>query len=449
MGNLVVQRKDTIIRDLTPVTERERHFNLDAIRGFAVCGILIANMLSYAFPVSTSAEWGWQDALGIDFVLIAAVSIFVSGKFYSLFAILFGMGIAIQNRRTGFNNRSFARLFTRRMAILLVIGISHAALLWSGDILGFYTLIGLVAFLFRNQTAKNLLASAMVMFLISIVVLTACSVLAPSVMPDRWFGWEERAEQLRHLGAANTNQATERTGANLVWTGPDDELEYYDLLADEERIFRSGAWMEMVSHRSVFYFMIAMPLKLLFRSAITLALFLLGMYLATAGLFTSEEFTERFCRKLIGYGLGIGIVLQLSALGIEGLTQLSSGYFLIQLAFTYLGNALLGLGYATTLVLICKRVRLRQLFRPLACIGRLALTNYIAQSLIGGFIFYSYGLGLFGRLELAYVLLLVLPIWSAQATYSMIWMSRYRFGPLEWVWRSLAYGQIFRLRRVE
>lgn len=400
-----------------PITAHERLLTIDVLRGFAILGILWVNMQYFSAPLQLTmmdVEW-WPSP--IDKVATGLIHALAEGKFYMLFSLLFGIGMAIQMQRVEARGGRFVRLYVRRLLVLLAIGLLHAHLLWYGDILTLYALLGFSLLLFRKLQQRTLLILAVIFYLPSWLVITA---LVTLLELGRQFP-EARAE----IDASFAQQAKQ-------------------VLAMAQRsaeAYGSGTLAEIFAQRLVD--LNAMILPTLFIAPIVLAAFLTGLYVARRGIFQDPAAHERLLRRLVYWGLPIGLVCNVGyAVGvmIDGRASMTATFGLAHTLHT-IGAPLLTLGYAAWIVRAMQTDRWRQRLSPVGAVGRMALTNYLLQTVVCTTIFYSYGLGLFNQVGPAAGLGLTVLIFAAQIPASVWWLSRFRFGPVEWLWRTLTYGR--------
>lgn len=436
-----------------PVREENRIETLDVLRGFAVFGILLANIFLFALPTLPSGTPAGE-GLG-DRAAALLVGIFIEGKFYTIFSLLFGMGLMLQSRRASEAGRPFAGICLRRLAILFLIGVAHAVFLFHADILAFYALVGTAALPFRRLKPNALLTSAGAVLICGLCVLTAYGFLNPQAPVPTEPDWARLAqspapEAPAPTGAPVAGEAAEPAISPVLaplfahapaLTGL-SEQEFYAFMADQRRVFRSGSWNETARYRAISYFIVGMPLRVLFTSWQIMWLFLLGMYFVQKSLLTDPAERPGIYRRMIRIGLPVGGSLQLLGAGIKA--WLPGDPYLLPAFYVcvYVGTLLMGLSYAGGVALLCaKKKEGSNGIRPLAAVGRTALTNYVGQSVVCGALFYGWGLGWFGQLGRAQALLLTLPIFGLQLLLSSLWLRHFHFGPLEWVWKTLTYGR--------
>ncbi len=416
---------------LAPVGERERVFTLDALRGVAIFGVLIANVLTFAFPAWSAPAPGSGGGEQVSLLLVA---FFVEGKFYVLFALLFGMGLALQSDRAEASGRAFAGVYVRRLGVLLVFGIAHGVLLYSGDILAFYAVLGVVAMALRRLRRRTLLVIAIALLMVNVSAIGVHSVLNPgSVMPTVP-DWQQLLEE--HRADVLTTPAGQ-AGAGV--SEPDRRLAFLEVMADETRIFQSGSWGERTRHRAAAYMLVGWPLRMLYTSWRVLGFFVLGMYFVRRGIFLEAEGPRPRYLTWLWSGLLIGLLMQL----IGGAVQVASpGNVLVVMTGVLgllAGGLIHALAYASGVAWLCLRPAGRRLLQPVAAVGRMALTNYLMSSVVFGLIFYNSGFGLMGRVSTTQALSVALALYAAQMVLSSFWMHRYRFGPFEWLWRTITY----------
>jgi uncharacterized protein len=424
-----------------PVPEKKRIVTLDAIRGVALFGILLENISLFAFPVESVNPVTEYTTTADQWAAVFRL-VFVDGKFYPLFCILFGMGIALQSRRAEESEGAFARTYIRRLVVLMLIGVAHGLLFFSADILAFYAVVAFAALPFRKARPKSVLVMAFVFFLVSPLMMGGYAVLNPENPTPAEPDWHQLLKNERLALQAADESAVSDAGPESfrerVWVPfpslvttltSASKLEFYEFMADEQRIFQTGTFVEMVWYRAALCFLVFWPLRLIFLSWGILALFLLGVYFAHSPFFDTGQH-RRTHQTILFLGFFLGIILQVVGGAAQGL-----------------GSIGLSLSYASGVTLICARTNRSIVGRSLVAAGRTALTNYLGQSVVCGFFFYSYGLGLFGQLTLAQAVLLAVPIFVGQLIFSTVWLRFFQFGPMEWVWRTLTYWRIQPMRR--
>ncbi len=434
-----------------PVAEFDRINRLDVIRGFAVFGILVANIFIYAY---SSNNIPFADST-LDRFTGTFLSLFVEGKFYALFCILFGMGLALQTRRAEYSGVQFTPVYIRRLILLFLFGLVHGIFIFSADILSFYALIAFLAFPFRKLKAGSLLKVIVVVFSSGFIILGSYSRQHPGEIIPKGPNWQniidEKKLEASGANSGNSSLAGEKDTEDsltftLLFLVPGltgvTEKELYEFMADEERIFKSGTLKEMILHRFVTYILVNMPLKIVFLGWWVLTLFLTGMYLIHKLFFVESKNLKHNYKKLAFSCLSGGFILQMAG----GVSQMFAGSSILIIPVfvigIFSGSLLMSLGYASVITLIHIKKSHSFLLSSFTSIGRLSLTNYIGQSVICGFIFNSYGFGFLGEIRVIYTLLLTIPVFLFQVIFSNIWLRFFSIGPAEWLWRSLTYWKV-------
>ena len=405
-------------------TSPDRIVSLDLIRGLAVLGIFSVNIIGMAFMQSvyfTPTLQGF-DGLG-DKIMYLVNFVLVDGKLRSLFSMLFGASMLLVIDRAVAAGRSGFKVHFARIFWLLVIGLIHFYVLWWGDILSHYALIGAVAYLWWKRSAKVLLiwGAAFLTFNVGFGLF-----MAYGQYQQMQTALAEEAEKAEAAGkpAPTMNDLIEQQG------GPPPEA------FERQKAFHATPvthFEEQVSHHLFQPFMVSV-----FLLPETLGLMLLGMGLFRAGFLTGEKSDSTY-RKWLLWGL---IVPGLFTVGVAawvvqgGYSPMHTG--VARNLLTTWTRPLMAIGYAALMILVTRR-GLGWLTTRLAAAGRMAFTNYLGATLVMTPIMFGFGLGLFGELTRGTAWLYFVPaVWLAMLVGSKWWLDRYRYGPLEWVWRSLA-----------
>ena len=394
-----------------PIQAPQRIVSLDILRGFAVLAILVMNVQSFSMPGSAYMNpTSYGDLQGANYLVWFFCHLLADMKFMTIFSMLFGAGILVMTGRREATGRSSAGLHYRRMAWLLLFGLLHAHLLWYGDILYFYALCGMVAFLFRRFPAWLLL----VLGIVAVSVDTVFS-LAFQWMLD---GGHMPAE-----------------GPESWWRPPADVI-------DAELADYRGGWLDQMSHRVPTAIFFQTFLFVIFIAPRAGGLMLLGMALHKMGVFSAAR-SRVFYAALVAVGALVGVPVIIYGIHRHEATGWDVMYsFYLGGQFNYWASILVALGWVGVIMLLCKSPALGWVRRPLAATGQMALTNYLGQTIICTTIFYGHGFGLFGDLDRWQQLLVVLGVWAVQLVVSPIWLGFFRFGPFEWLWRSLSYWRL-------
>ncbi|MBN1221073.1 MAG: DUF418 domain-containing protein [Anaerolineae bacterium] len=401
---------------IKPTQPAERILALDALRGFAILGILLMNIQSFSMPEAAylnPAAYG--DLSGFNKWVWVFSHLLTDQKFLTLFSLLFGAGIVLFTTRAEAKGRGALAVHYRRTFWLLVIGLLHAYLLWSGDILVSYALCALVVVLFRKRSPTLLFILGLVVVSISSILYLFFGFSLAYMPPDAYEGmllsWQPTPEMISH-----------------------------------EIATLQGGWLEQMSIRVPSTLMSQTVVFLIFFLWRAGGLMLVGMALFKWKILTGER-SKRFYTLLLVFGLGLGWLI----VG-YGVIQNFTANWSMDYArffgsqFNYWGSLLVSIGYIGLMMLLGKWSAFASVTSVLSAVGRMALTNYLLQTIICTTIFYGHGLGLFGRAERSQQVLVVLGVWALQLVISPLWLRYFRFGPAEWLWRSLTYWKIQPIR---
>lgn len=383
-----------------PTRVENRLEHIDIVRGFAILGIFIVNIGSFSAPyfIYGGAEMVWNTPL--ERTVQAFIDIFFQGSFYTLFSILFGFNWQLMKDRLQAKEMAITPFLLRRQFGLIGFGVIHAFLIWHGDILLSYGLIGLFLFLFIEVKERTLFVWANILLIGSVGLIT----LALYATRDL----------LNYSDELAINQAIENYSSNellLIWK---QNLHDWSL-----------------SNSDIGFILLIM---------ILLPLFLLGMYLARKRVFHEPEKHEHTLKRLL-------IITFLFSILFKAGPYLIGNPAWLSYLQDNLGGAASALFYMTLLTVLSQTESGRKLLRPLRYVGRTALSNYILQSIICFILFYGFGFGLYNSVPPSVSIVIVVFIFILQILISKWWLSRYRFGPLEWVWRSWNYKAIQPLRK--
>ncbi len=416
----------------SPVRPDERITAVDVLRGFALLGILAMNIIMFAWPMGgyENPRFSGGDEPG-SAVAWWINSLFFSGKMMSLFSMLFGAGLVLMTDRATARGASLLGTYYRRIFWLLVIGLIHAYLIWAGDILVFYALCGVLLYWFRRRSPRTLL-------ILSVLVLLVSSGLGIAFVQYGRFA-AHVAEQVDADVAAGRKPAEWQLQVQKAWN---DQLR--PMMRPDERdsereikLYQSD-YLTIVAGRAPEVFMFQIFGFLFFMLWGVGGRMLLGMALMKLNVFTAER-SWHFYRLLAFFGYGVGLPLTIYGAWALLLHDYDSLRTPLGTTAFMLGMVPVSLGHAAAVMMICKANVWSWLRVRLAAVGRMALTNYLVQSLLCTTLFYGYGFGLYGRVDRVGLWSVVLVIWGLQLAISPIWLSRFRYGPAEWLWRSLTY----------
>jgi uncharacterized protein len=396
---------------LRPLGVGERIELIDVVRGFALYGVLLANLiwLSQEGAV-TPAQVAALPTAALDGLVRHAVQFFIDWKFYTLFSFLFGLGFSVQLMRGERRAVAVIPVYARRLSVLLGFGLVHAYLVWYGDILHHYALLGFLLILFRKCSDRVVLGMGIGLS----VILPAAVVMGQAL-----------------FGPASPPPAP--VPAEL------------QVISARFRAFTSGSYVESLRENAKYAVGFwTSGVALHFLPAI-LGKFLLGLYAGRHRLLEEPEAHVGLFRKLLAWGLVLGVVGNAIWVAVTELTRSEtlaprSIWVLAAQLPIYLGLIAMAGFYLSAIVLLWREPTWRHRLARLAPVGQMALTNYLTQSLIYLLLFYGFGLALLGRVGATACLALSIVIFGGQIFLSSWWLRRFRYGPAEWLWRSLTYG---------
>ena len=402
--------------DLGPVRQRERIASLDVLRGVAVLGILVMNIQSFAMPDAAYMNpHAYGDLTGANHWVWFLGHLLADQKFMGIFSMLFGAGIVLLCDRVEVQGGRSAPVYYRRMGWLILFGLLHAHLLWFGDILYSYGMCGLVAYLFRRMRPGRLL----LLGALSITMGLGFSLAFGFSMPY----WDPHGQQMME-----------------AWN-PQPEMVEQQLEA-----YR-GSWLDQMSQRVPMALFLQFGLFAIAIGPKAGGMMLLGMGLFKLGIFSARRSIPFYIGLLLTCGIiGLGTTYFGTIENDRHEWNVKYSFFLGS-QFNYMGSILTSVAWVALVMLWCKAPGFGVLRRSFAAVGQMAFTNYIMQTVICTTIFYGHGLGYYGSVERVGQILVVTGVWAFQIVASPIWLRYYRYGPLEWLWRSLTYWKLQPVRR--
>lgn len=430
-------------QQLGPVTGSERIRSLDVLRGVALLGILLMNIAGFGLNF-----WAYMDptvqggSTGYNLYVWIMTNMFFEGTMRAMFSMLFGVGMVLMTSRMirKGGGLEVADIYYRRTIWLLIFGVIHGYLiLWTGDILYAYGLFGLFLFPFRDTSPKKLIAAAGVLTLIGIALAS--------------YDYSRKMEYFEQYELAK-NYANEADIPEEVLKG---KTAWEELVAQMKPSEKTVQESTESMHKGYFdLVMYLAPTNRFMQSTFNydynpwdiLAMMLLGIALYKLRVITAElSYHTYLIMMVVGYGLGLTVNYYETSLILDDNFSIVSFH---KAGRTYaVGRIAVSFGHIGLVMLFCKSSILSFLKNSLGAVGRMALTNYIMHSVICAFVFTGIGFAMFGRLERHELYYVVISIWIFQLIISPIWLKYFRFGPLEWVWRSLTYKKKQPFRRRE
>ncbi len=393
--------------DSPSLLEKERIVSVDIIRGFALIGIFLVNLPTMHSPVFIQGQLGMPPVYeGADRVLRILLDLFVQAKFYTIFSFLFGFGFYIFMSRAEARRTPGKRLFARRLLALLVFGLLHMILFWSGDILSTYAVAGFLLLPFFHRKPATIAAWAvLIMVAFHSLFVSGLSVGSPGAM-----------------ASANSEPIHEAID-----------------------MYQEGSWRELIAFR----WLAEIPSSLLnipFAAVMVLGMFLLGLFAGKRDLFRDVKKHHRLFRTVQIASLLLSLPTLYVIYGLhQSIVSFPAGVDYAKDTFINLNGITMSLFYMSTLALLLQRPTVQQVLAPLRSFGQMALTNYLAQTVITfGFIRLF---GLYGQLALWQGTIIAIVLLPLQMVFSYYWLKSFRFGPLEWIWRMFTYLSIQPLRK--
>ena len=524
----------TAVAELKPVAVNERIQALDVIRGFALLGIFLMNIEWFNRPLADLGAGMAAGHVGVDYAVTWLIDVFVRGKFWTMFSMLFGMGFAVMLTRATAAQRSFVAPYLRRTAALAIIGLLHGVLIWGGDILLSYAaaaalllltlfgrfwhglvlaavlavlgfafkapevgsfgfalaLAGLVAVYLRNERSVRIgsrqwpllsliLAVAALLLAIGVAIYIAINGAGYAAWGGSlllgllaWLSARYRnppeKRKLRvgatlYLGpfvamligaaiamampagqeAAEQKQQTveqKKQAAEKKQKTEERRAEHRQEVATEARVMSSGTYRQAVEFRTHSY--LGDFVQQGGFTIMVMGLFLVGAWFVQSGVIQHPERHLGLFRKMAWFGLPFGTALAVAAtlIATTHVPGQNDKQWQLAIGVQMVGNLPMSLGYIATIVLLLQKRTWAKLLSWLAPAGRMALTNYLTQSVIASLFFYGYGLGHWG-VGRAWQALFVLVVFGLQLVFSRWWLGKFRYGPMEWLWRWATYAR--------
>ncbi|MFC6038047.1 DUF418 domain-containing protein [Paenisporosarcina macmurdoensis] len=383
--------------EVRPTELQDRVVAIDIMRGLSLLGIFIVNMLAFHTPYYYINPYTWytnpSDADTFQWIDIA-----LQGSVYPLFSMLFGYGLMMQFRKSQERGNSFIPLGLRRLSVLLIIGLLHAFLVWSGDILITYALSGFIVLLMMRLSRMWLLTIALILYILPNMGLAFLSYIV-AVSGETFYSGVQEIES--------------------------------SLIA-----FGSGSWMDIFMQRAADW---------TYANIESGSLFLIGMtilpYMLLGAVAAKGKLIERTSQKKT-FWITLTTVSLIAGFSIKLLPYVFEANFYYMYVQDIFGGPLVAIGYAGLITLLCQLAIFRKIMNPFAKVGRMSMTTYISQSVIATTIFYSYGFALYGKIDVLTGTWLAVGIFVIQMIFAEIWFSRFKQGPIEAIWKRATYGKL-------
>lgn len=404
--------KNEQIHQLTPISSKERIEMVDALRGFALTGVCLINLGWFSgHELMNSTNFEPCYLCSFDSIIEPLLHLLIRGKFWMIFSLLFGLGFSIILKRATSYKVNGTQVYIRRMLILLIFGLIHKIFIWSGDILLDYAFLGLILLLFQKAKGKWV-------FWLGIII--GC--IVPAITAHIFFK-----------------------------LSPDAGKEFYINNNHLFSAFSSGTYSDVIK-ANIQNIKFHSSYIVVYLLPATFGIFLIGYWIGISGYHILNEQNKNIIKNTQKISGWTGLPLMLLFVSIPILIKMQiipKDTFLNWIMnLSFLLFLLVALFYASTFMLFYQKNRWNKwltVFKPL---GRMALTNYLMQSVINVFLFYEIGLGLMGKVGYVILLLWFVLLISIQIIFSRWWLSFFRFGPFEWLWRSLTYGKIQKIKNM-
>jgi uncharacterized protein len=383
----------------------ERIESLDMMRGFAIFGIFLVNMLSFHSPLLYLDPFSWWTSK-LDQGTYIFIDIFAQGSFYPLFSLLFGYGFIILQERTAARGEPFRPIAFRRFTMLLVIGVLHAFLIWHGDILMNYAIFGFLLLFFLKLSGKGMLAVGSLLWLIPNIILCLLFVV-------------------------------------IALFAPLDEVSIYDTSMAQQSVeyYQQGSYGEIFKQRFEDWYAVNNLANATFMVFSIFPFFLIGGGAAKLKWMERVKELRKSLTTAFFLLLSGGLLLKVSP-------YLFDKNFSVEYIQDSIGGPMLAMAYALGIALLAERSQNCNWLKAFVPVGRMSMSNYLFQSVISTLIFYSYGLGLYNKVSAWAGTLLVVLIFCLQISLSSYWMKTHYYGPVEWLWRSVTYKKKQKWKRV-
>lgn len=401
---------------LGPVPTGQRLDVMDALRGIALLGVFAMNIEWFNRPMQQMGSGIPPEATGLDYAVAWCVHVFVAGKFWTMFSLLFGMGFVLMSGRIAASGLSVERVYLRRMLALFAFGLLHIVLMWSGDILHTYAMAGALLMVMRSMAPKWQLVTGVLLYA-AMAAMYLANALILFVVPEALM-----ADMVASFAEAGARAAV---------------------------VYPDGSFFAALVQRLSDYALIGL-MGQMFMVPMVLGVFLVGSWLMSGGWLQAPASHRRFWWRLLALCAPIGLAFTAAAVLVG--TRFDGGALdakaVLAQSLMLFGALPMSLAYIALIVLAWTCGIGARVLRVFAPAGRMALTHYLGQSLVCSLLFFGYGFGLYGELGRAAQTGIVLGVFALQVAISHVWLSHHRYGPMEWTWRWLTYGRRPGWRRI-
>ncbi len=410
---------------LAPVKAGEREIFMDVLRGFAILGIFIANLgAGFSWYNEQANATGTYLVPEWDHRMTMLHHWFIEGKFYSIFSLLFGWGIALQIKRGLAGGGNPIPTIYRRLFFMLLLGACHL-LIWPGDIVFFYAMLGFILIPLRRFSNKSLLITGAILILSPILLYWLKTTWPQLNYPADWLN----------------NKGIQVTGS------------LNHITSDEEfmTLMKKGSWWDQLKLNIGGFFFRYGYLLFVSRVPKVLGMFLIGYVVGRSDFYKKIALNKKWLYWVMGIGFVIGIPANYMLSQYMG--HHMNEYFMLKKEGWYqtivyaIGVVPLAMAYVATLILLFQSGPCKKVLSLLAPVGKMAFSNYILQSLAGNFVFLGAGMGLMGQIGPVYYTFLGTGFFIFQVMLSTIWLKYFNYGPVEWLWRSGTYGKWQKMKK--
>ena len=404
------------MQNLTPVQSTEREIFMDVLRGFAILGIFIANLNGFSWYSDQSKATGPYLLPAADDTMSFLHHMFIEGKFYSIFSLLFGWGIALQFKRADAKGINAAPIVRRRLFFMLLLGAIHL-LIWPGDIVFFYALLGFILIPLRKFSNKTLLITGVIL------------VLSPMLLY-----WLKMTWPVLNYPADLMTKAGIKVDSAIMNVQSEEQF---------MKIMNEGNWFDQLKMNISGFFFRYQYLFFISRIPKVLGVFLIGYVIGRSDFYKNIAQHKKLLFWIIGGGLALG--LPANYFLAYYMSNHMRDYFQLKTKGLYqtivyaLGVVPLALAYVGLFMLSFQTMVGKKILSLLAPVGKMAFSNYLLHSLIGNFVFLGAGLGYMGKVGPVYYTIFGVGVFILQIILSTIWLKYFNYGPVEWLWRSATY----------